>query len=104
MASEHRRPARAGERSERGGEQMSTALSVVWDEAFLGYRLSPDHPLHPIRLALTVDLSRSLGVLDAPHVTVVAPEPADDDLLRLVHSAAYLDAVRAAPEDPAGAF
>jgi acetoin utilization protein AcuC len=83
---------------------MSTSLSVVWDEAFLHYRLSDDHPLHPIRLALTVDLCRSLGVLDAPQVTVLAPDPAEDDLLRLVHSAAYLDAVRAAPDEPAAAL
>jgi acetoin utilization protein AcuC len=83
---------------------VSDSLSVVWDEAFLRYRLSDDHPLHPIRLALTVDLARSLGVLDAARVSVLAPEPADDDLLRLVHSAAYLAAVRAAPEDQAGAL
>ena len=79
---------------------MSRTLTVVWDEAFLGYRLSADHPLHPIRLALTIDLARTLGVLDVPAVTVLAPEPAGDDLLGLVHSAAYLDAVRAAPDNP----
>jgi acetoin utilization protein AcuC len=82
---------------------MSTAVSVVWDEAFLGYQLSAEHPLHPIRLALTVDLSRALGVLDAPAVTVLAPEPADDDLLRLVHTPEYLAAVRGAPEHAAEA-
>jgi len=84
---------------------VSKSLSVVWDEAFLGYQLSADHPLHPIRLALTVDLSRSLGVFDPPAVTVLAPEePAGDDLLRLVHTQAYLDAVRAAPEHPGEAI
>jgi acetoin utilization protein AcuC len=83
---------------------VSDTLSVIWDEAFLRYKLSPDHPLHPIRLALTVDLSRALGVLDHPHITLLAPEPADDDLLRLVHSDAYLNAVRNAFDDPAQAF
>ena len=83
---------------------MSESVAVVWDEAFLRYRLSREHPLHPVRLGLTVDLCRALGVLDAPGVTVLAPEPADDTLLRLVHSAAYLDAVRTAAEQPERAF
>jgi acetoin utilization protein AcuC len=83
---------------------VSETLSVIWDEAFLRYRLSADHPLHPIRLALTVDLSRALGVLDHPNLTVLAPEPADDDLLRLVHTDAYLRAVRTAFDNPALAF
>jgi acetoin utilization protein AcuC len=79
---------------------VSTSLTVVWDEQFLRYRLSAEHPLHPIRLGLTVDLCRALGVLDAPAVTVLSPEPADDGLLELVHTAAYLDAVRTAAEHP----
>jgi acetoin utilization deacetylase AcuC-like enzyme len=79
---------------------VSTSLTVVWDEEFLRYQLSAEHPLHPIRLGLTVDLCRALGVLDAPAVTVLPPAPADDGLLELVHTAAYLDAVRTAAEHP----
>ncbi|HEV2087698.1 MAG TPA: acetoin utilization protein AcuC [Cryptosporangiaceae bacterium] len=73
--------------------------TVVWDPRFLGYDLG-DHPLDPVRLELTVELSRALGVLDRDNVTVVGAEPADDALLGLVHDRAYLDAVRAAPSDP----
>ena len=73
---------------------MSTSLTVVWDEQFLRYQLSAEHPLHPVRLGLTMDLCRTLGVLDAPAVTVLPAEPAGDGLLELVHTAAYLEAVR----------
>lgn len=75
---------------------VSDSLAVVWDEAYLAYKLSPDHPLHPIRLALTIELSRAYGLLDHPRVCVLAPEPASDELLRLIHRQDYLDAVRSA--------
>jgi acetoin utilization protein AcuC len=77
---------------------VSEALTVVWDDGYLGYDLGAEHPLHPVRLALTMSLARSLGVLDRA-VDVVAPEPAGDDLLTLVHSADYVDAVRRATDD-----
>src|SRR5918994_640602 len=76
---------------------VSDSVTVVWDDGYLGYDLGSDHPLHPVRLALTVSLARRLGVLDGPGVTVVAPRPAGDDLLTLVHDPAYLDVVRRAP-------
>ena len=53
---------------------------VVWDEGLLGYDLG-DHPLDPVRLELTIALAGSLGVLDRPGVTVVKPQPADDEAL-----------------------
>jgi len=77
-------------------------VTVVWDDGYLEYDLGGDHPLHPVRLALTVSLARELGVLDGPRVELVAPRPAGDDLLTLVHDPAYLDVVRRAPYDPWG--
>ncbi len=82
---------------------MSDSVAVVWDEGYLDYDMGPEHPLHPVRLDLTMRLARSLGVLDHPNVTMVVPEQADDDLLTLVHDPAYLRAVRRAPEHPCGA-
>ena len=74
---------------------MSNECAVVWDDSLLGYDFGGHHPLHPVRLDLTMRLAGSLGVLDG--VDVLKPEPAtDDDLLR-VHTPEYLDAVRAAP-------
>ena len=79
---------------------MSASVVVPWDDALIGYDLGPDHPLNPLRLDLTIRLARELGVLDHPNVTVVRPEPADDDLLLLVHEKEYVEAVKAAGKDP----
>jgi len=70
--------------------------AVVWDEAMLGYDLGGSHPLHPIRLDLTMRLARELGVLDG--VPLISPTIAPDKELLRVHTAEYLAAVRAAPD------
>ncbi|MDI1459342.1 acetoin utilization protein AcuC [Catellatospora sp. KI3] len=72
---------------------------VVWSDQLLSYDLG-DHPLDPVRVRLTMALARELGVLDRPGVRTVTPEPATDDELLRVHRRDYLEAVRAAPEDP----
>ncbi|MEU2347966.1 acetoin utilization protein AcuC [Modestobacter sp. NPDC049651] len=82
---------------------MSDSVAVVWDDALLGYTMGGEHPMHPVRLDLTMRLADTLGVLASPRIEVVGPEPAGVDLLTLVHDPAYLDAVRRAPDDPAGA-
>ena len=79
---------------------MSGSAAVVWDDGYMQYDLGPEHPLHPVRLALTMSLARALGVLDGSDTRVLEPEPADDALLTLVHAPEYLDAVRRAPDDP----
>ncbi|GFJ88811.1 acetoin utilization protein AcuC [Phytohabitans rumicis] len=72
---------------------------MVWDEALLGYDMG-DHPLDPVRVELTIALARSLGVLDRSGVELVAPKPADAAALTRVHRPDYVEAVRAAPDDP----
>lgn len=72
--------------------------AVVWDEALLGYDLGGRHPLHPIRLELTIRLARSLGVLD--DLPLLAPVPATDEELCTVHSEDYLAAVKKASVTP----
>jgi acetoin utilization protein AcuC len=74
---------------------MSGPLVVFWDPAMTSYDFGPGHPLAPVRVRLTIELASSLGVLGP----VRAPSPATDDELRLVHDAAYIDAVRRAGED-----
>jgi acetoin utilization protein AcuC len=81
---------------------VSDSVLVLWDEAFLDYDLGREHPMHPVRLELTVALARELGVLDRPGVRVVAPQSASDALLELVHDPSYLNAVRRAPDDIMG--
>ncbi|WP_207839189.1 acetoin utilization protein AcuC [Williamsia soli] len=76
------------------GPANAQSAAVIWSDDFLGYRWAPTHPMNPIRLALTMSLSTSLGVLDG--VPSIPPMAVDDRLLQTVHTAAYLDAVRSA--------
>src|SRR6187401_611056 len=79
---------------------MSTSVVLPWDDALIHYNFGPSHPLNPIRVELTMRLARSLGLLDLDNVSVVTMEEAQDDLLRLVHDADYIDAVRRVGADP----
>ena len=75
---------------------MGVSAEVVWDESLLGYDMGPDHPLNPVRLALTMRLATGLGVLDG--IEPRRPEPASDELIERVHDSGYVSTVRAAPE------
>jgi acetoin utilization protein AcuC len=79
---------------------MSDAVTVVWDEALLGYTMGGEHPLHPVRLDLTMRLADALGVLASDRIEIAKPSPAGVELLTLVHDPAYLEAVKRAPADP----
>ncbi|MET9328540.1 acetoin utilization protein AcuC [Tsukamurella sp. NPDC003166] len=67
---------------------------VVWDPSVLDYRFSHSHPMDPVRLRLTMELSRMLGVLDG--VEVVTPASFDPIELGRAHTDDYLAAVRVA--------
>src|SRR6266536_822280 len=71
---------------------MSGIVRLVWGEAFMAYRLSEDHPLQPLRVKLTVDLIRELG-LDA-RAELAAPRLATDGEIALCHSPEYVALVR----------
>lgn len=74
---------------------MNAPAAIVWDSALLGYDLGGEHPLHPIRLELTIRLAKALGVLDG--VELLVPEGAADSEIERVHDAGYIAAVREAP-------
>jgi acetoin utilization protein AcuC len=75
---------------------MGCSLALPWDDALVGYDFGAQHPLNPIRVALTVELARSFGVLDRPGVSMLPVDPAADDLIGLVHTSEYVEAVRTA--------
>jgi len=77
---------------------VTCTLEVAWDERLTEYDFGPGHPLAPVRVELTMRLARAFGVLTGPQVRVRAPGAASDDELELVHSPAYIDAVRRAGE------
>ena len=70
-----------------------TKACLVHSEALTEYSFGAEHPMGPHRVRAAVELARHLGVLDA--LDLVEPLPGDDDLLRLVHDEAYLEAVKA---------
>jgi acetoin utilization protein AcuC len=75
---------------------MAGSLAMAWDDALTRYDFGPGHPLAPVRVALTVALARSLGVLSGSSVAEFAPSPATDAELATVHDDDYIDAVRRA--------
>ncbi|GAB2573874.1 acetoin utilization protein AcuC [Streptomyces capparidis] len=77
---------------------MTCGAKLMWDEAVTGYDFGPGHPMDPVRLALTMRLVESFGLGSA--VDVRTAPAAGDSTLRLVHDAAYIEAVRAASADP----
>ncbi|MFK4144605.1 acetoin utilization protein AcuC [Streptomyces sp. NPDC004065] len=80
---------------------MSGRAQLMWDEAVTGYDFGRDHPMDPVRLALTRKLVGALGLdRQAP---LVAARPAGESTLRLVHREDYIEAVRAASADPGAA-
>jgi acetoin utilization protein AcuC len=81
------------------GEAQDHSTVVVWDDVFSSYDFGPQHPMRPLRLELTMALSRQLGVLDRPGVRLQSPQQATDDLLALVHDPMYVAIVKRAPLD-----
>ncbi|MEU7072458.1 acetoin utilization protein AcuC [Streptomyces narbonensis] len=77
---------------------MSGRALLMWDEAVTQYDFGSEHPMDPVRLALTMSLVRAFGLDRA--MDVVSAKPAGDSTLRLVHREDYVSAVRAASVDP----
>ncbi|MFF8609077.1 acetoin utilization protein AcuC [Streptomyces sp. NPDC015346] len=80
---------------------MSGRALLMWDEAVTGYDFGSEHPMDPVRLALTMGLVRAYGLDRA--VEMRAGKPAGDSTLRLVHREDYVAAVRAASAEPRAA-
>jgi acetoin utilization protein AcuC len=78
---------------------MTCTLHVAWDKRLTGYDFGPEHPLAPVRVELTMALADAFGVLSAPGVTMLAPGPATQSQLELVHDPTYISAVRAGAAD-----
>ncbi len=75
---------------------MTCTLHVAWDDQLTRYNFGPGHPLAPIRVELTIELARELGVLGADGVTVAKPAPATDAELQYIHDPRYIAAVKQA--------
>jgi acetoin utilization protein AcuC len=80
---------------------VSERVGVVWDERLAEYDFGPGHPLAPVRVQLAMRLVAEFGLLSHVNVELLTPvEPVDDELVLRVHDADYVQAVRAASDDP----
>ena len=77
---------------------MSGKAYLIYNEQYLNYKLSPEHPLNPLRYALTVELMKISGVLNEEEI--IPPRPATLDELYLVHDPAYVEAVMKLSKNP----
>ena len=71
--------------------QADVRPCVVFDEQLTSYDFGPSHPMAPVRIELTMQLARELGVVDG--LDVVGAAAASDDELTLVHTAQYVERV-----------
>lgn len=74
--------------------QVCLGLAYVYSDEFLKYDFGPGHPLKPIRLKLTYELSRAKGLFDDQKIVVVPPRTASEEELRLFHSQEYVSLVK----------
>ncbi|HWV27855.1 MAG TPA: acetoin utilization protein AcuC [Aeromicrobium sp.] len=79
---------------------MSDRACVVFDEALTSYDFGATHPMAPVRIDLTMQLARELGVLD--RLDVVGAVPATEDELALVHTPQYIERVQHLSAHPHG--
>lgn len=71
---------------------------VVFDEHLTDYNFGQTHPMAPVRVELTMDLARELGIVEG--LDVVGAAPATDDELHLIHSASYIEKVHKLSDHP----
>ncbi len=81
---------------------MAPPVALVHSTEMDDYDLGPDHPLKSARVTNAVSLMRAYGLLEGDGgANVIAPEPATEEDLLLVHAPEYLEAVRAASAESA---
>jgi len=71
---------------------------IVYDEHLTQYDFGRSHPMAPVRVELTMELADELGIIDG--LEVVGAQPASEDDLNLVHSAAYIERVQKLSDHP----
>ncbi|ROR72352.1 acetoin utilization protein AcuC [Bogoriella caseilytica] len=77
---------------------MSSSV-MVWSDDLVGYDFGSGHPMRPVRLVLTLELMRALGVLEVSGLEMRAAAEAGDHDLQRVHTPAYIAAVKRAEAD-----
>ncbi|MBP2390572.1 acetoin utilization protein AcuC [Aeromicrobium fastidiosum] len=77
---------------------VSDRACIVYDAQLLEYDFGRSHPMAPVRVDLTMALAGELGIIDG--LEIVGAQPATDDELHLIHSAAYIEGVHKLSDHP----
>lgn len=73
---------------------MSDAVTLVYSHEITTYDHGPQHPLRPARVLLTRELIAAYGMLDSRHVDERPGPLASEEEVGLVHTPAYIEAVK----------
>ncbi|WP_235833667.1 acetoin utilization protein AcuC [Aeromicrobium chenweiae] len=79
-------------------ELAADRACVVFDEHLTEYNFGQSHPMAPVRIELTMDLARELGIVEG--LDVVDARPATEDELALVHTPSYIERVKKLSDHP----
>lgn len=102
------------------GQHEMTPVELVYAPAMARYRFGPGHPMQPERFTLAVELARAWGLVQSAEpagarpqpsadggaaaemgrARLVAPRPATDAELELIHTADYIAHVKAVSQNP----
>ncbi|MGI9085667.1 MAG: acetoin utilization protein AcuC [Aeromicrobium sp.] len=77
---------------------MSDRACLVFDDRLTGYNFGQAHPMAPVRVELTMQLARELGVIDL--LDVVGADPCTVEQLCTVHTVDYVRRVEELGADP----
>jgi acetoin utilization protein AcuC len=77
--------------------------ALVWDDALAEYRFTPEHPLDPHRLQLTIGLIDALRLIDGTTQRVVPARSATIEELAAAHAREYISAVQHAADGTSSA-
>jgi acetoin utilization protein AcuC len=82
-----------------GDDNVQTVGSIfIYSEEMGRFDFGPNHPFKPERATKTYDLCTRYGVMSYPWMSVLEPEPLDQDLLTLFHEPAYLKLLKEASQ------
>ncbi|MFQ6107746.1 MAG: acetoin utilization protein AcuC [Thermoplasmata archaeon] len=68
--------------------------AFVYSEGFMKYDFGPYHPMNQIRIKLTYELMKALGVLEREEILFKEPEAATEEQIGLVHGKDYIEMVK----------
>jgi acetoin utilization protein AcuC len=73
---------------------MPRKTAFVYEDAMSRHMLSDTHPMRPVRLRYTHDLSAAYGLFEPEHSALTQPRPATVEEVTTFHTPEYVQAVR----------